>query len=185
MITTPQDSNSRKDVTVRNIQERDIDQVVEMHRLIGAPVNAETVRRWCKEDPYSRRLVAEVNGRAVGKVTLDTAYPPYSELVNLMVHPDFRRRGVANHLVQGCLEAAETSRCPITSLMTEPENTPAINLYSRNGFINCIPGGPGEREFTWMIYLPEDSVARRFKREHPTCRFTPPHGRTLFHERPL
>ena len=69
--------------------------------------------------------------------------------------------------------------------MTEPENTPAINLYNRNGFINCIPGGPGEREFTWMMRLPLDSVAGRFKREHPSCRFTPPQGRTLFHERPL
>jgi len=185
MITTPQGSNSRKDVMVRAIQERDIDQVVEMHRLIGAPVNAETVRNWCREDPYSQRLVAEVDGRAVGKVTLDTTYPPYSELVNLMVHPDHRRRGVANRLVQGCIGEAGSRGHPIILLMTEPENTPAINLYTRNGFINCIPGGPGEREFMWMICLPEDSVAERFEREHPSCRFTPPRGRTLFHERSL
>jgi ribosomal-protein-alanine N-acetyltransferase len=185
MTTTPQNSNPRKDVTVRAIQERDVDQVVEMHRLIGSPVDAETVRNWCREDPYSRRLVAEVDGRAVGKVTLDTAYQPYSELVNLMVHPDYRRRGVANRLVQGCIREARSRRHPIILLMTEPENTPAINLYARNGFINCIQGGPGEREFTWMMRLPEDSVAGRFKREHPSCRFTPPRGRTLFHERPL
>ena len=185
MTTTPQDSDPRKDVTVRAIQERDIDQVVEMHRLIGAPVNAETVRRWCMEDPYSQRLVAEVEGRTVGKVTLDTAYPPYSELVNLMVHPDYRRLGVANRLVQGCLGEARSRGHPIILLMTEPENTPAINLYAGNGFINCIPGGPGEREFTWMIRPPEDSVSGRFEQEHPSCRFTPPRGRTLFHESPL
>lgn len=185
MTTTPQNSNTRKDVTVRAIQERDVDQVVEMHRLIGSPVDAETVRNWCREDTYSRRLVAEVDGRAIGKVTLDTAYPPYSELVNLMVHPDYRRRGVANRLVQGCLEAARSRGHPIILLMTEPENTPAINLYARNGFINCLPGGPGEREFVWMMRLPEDSVAGRFEREHSSCRFTPPRGMTLFHERSL
>jgi len=185
MTTTPKDSDSLKDVTVRAIQERDIDQVVEMHRSVGAPVNAEAVRRWCREDPYSRRLVAEVDGRAVGKVTLDTAYPPYSELVNLMVHPDYRRRGVASRLVQGCIGEARSRGHPIILLMTEPENTPAINLYARNGFINCIPGGPGEREFTWMMRLPEDSVAGRFEREHPSCRFTPHRGRTLFHGRSL
>ena len=185
MIPTPKNSDSLKDVTVRAIQERDVDQVVEMHRLVGVPVDAEGVRSWCRENPYSQRLVAEMDGRAVGKVTLDTAYPPYSELVNLMVHPDHRRRGVANRLVQGCLEAAETRRCPITLLMTEPENTPAITLYAGNGFLTCIPGGPGEREYAWMIRLPEDSVAGRFEREHPSCLFTPPRGRTLFHERSL
>jgi len=185
MTTTPKDSDSLKDVTVRVIQERDIDQVVEMHRLIGALVNAETVRRWCREDPYSRRLVAEVDGRVVGKVTLDTAYPPYSELVNLMVHPDYRRRGVANRLVQGCIGEAGSRGHPIILLMTEPENTPAINLYARNGFINCIPGGPGEREFTWMMRLSEDSVAGGFLRDRPSSRFTPPRGRTRFHGRLL
>jgi len=162
-----------------------VDHVVEMHRLVGEPVGAERVRSWCRESPYSRRLVAEVDGRAVGKVTLDTAYPPYSELVNLMVHPGYRRRGVASRLVQGCIGEARSRGHPIILLMTEPENTPAINLYSRNGFINCIPGGPGEREFTWMIRLPEDSPAERFVREHPSSLFTPPRDRTRFHDRPL
>ena len=185
MTTTPKGSDPRKDATIRAIQERDVDNVIEMHRLVGAPVDAETVRSWCRESPYSRRLVAEMDGRAVGKVTLDTAYPPYSELVNLMVHPNYRRCGVANRLVRGCFEAAETRRCPITLLMTDPENTPAITLYARSGFLTCIPGGLGEREYAWMMHLPEDSVAGRFKREHPSCRFMPPRGRTLFHERPL
>ena len=185
MTDKSQDSDPQQDVTVRAIQERDVDQVVEMHSLVGAPVNAGAVRRWCREDPYSQRLVAEMDGMAIGKVTLDTAYPPYSELVNLMVHPDYRRRGVAKHLVQGCIGGARSRGHPIILLMTEPENTTAINLYARNGFINCIPGGPGERKFTWMIRLPEDSVAGGFLRDHPSSRFTPPQGRTRFHGRLL
>ena len=185
MANTPGRSDARRDIAIRAIQKGDVDHVVEMYSQVGVPMDAETVRGWCEESPYSRRLIAEIEGKAVGKVTLDTAYPPYSELVNLMVHPDYRRRGVASRLVQGCIGEAGSRGHPITLLMTEPENTPAINLYSRNGFINCIPGGLGEREFTWMIRLPEDSVAGRFKREHSSCRFTPPRGRTLFHERPL
>jgi len=35
-----------------------------------------------------------LDGRVVGKVTLDTAYPPYAELVNLLVHPEYRGRGI-------------------------------------------------------------------------------------------
>jgi GNAT superfamily N-acetyltransferase len=184
MTYTPGRSDSRS-IKIRTIREGDVDQVVEMQRLAGDPVGAERVRRWCRESPYSRRLVAEVDGRAVGKVTLDTAYPPYSELVNLMVHPDYRRRGVASRLVQGCLEAAETRRCPITLLMTEPENTPVINLYARNGFLTCVPGGPGEREHVWMMRLPDDSLAGRFNSERTSSLFTPPRGRTKFHDRPL
>jgi GNAT superfamily N-acetyltransferase len=184
MTYMPGRSDSRS-IKIRTIREGDVDQVVEMQRLAGDPVGAERVRRWCRESPYTRRLVAEVDGRVVGKVTLDTAYPPYSELVNLMVHPDYRRRGIASRLVQGCLEAAETRRCPMTLLMTEPGNTPAINLYTRNGFLTCVPGGPGEREHVWMMRLPEESLAGRFNSERTSSLFTPPRGRTKFHDRPL
>ena len=171
--------------TIRTIQERDVDQVVEMHSLVGTPIKTEIVRDWCRENPHSQRLIAEVDGRAVGKVTLDTAYPPYAELVNLMVHPDYRRRGVANHLVQGCLEDARSRGHPITLLMTEPGNTLAITLYTRNGFLTGIPGGEGERDFNWMIHLPKDSIAQRFIDDHPSSGFTLPLYRTPFHGRPL
>jgi GNAT superfamily N-acetyltransferase len=184
MVDKPGRSDSQN-IAIRTIREGDVGQIVEMYSQVGVHMDAQTVRRWCEESPYSQRLVADVDGRAVGKVTLDTAYPPYSELVNLMVHPDHRRRGVARRLVRGCLEAAEDRRCPMTLLMTEPGNTPAINLYTRNGFLTCVPGGPGEREHTWMMRLPDDSQAGRFNREHTSSTFTPPRGRTKFHDRPL
>jgi GNAT superfamily N-acetyltransferase len=184
MADTPGRSDPRN-IAIRTIREGDVDDVVGMYSRVGVPMDAQTVRSWCEESPYTRRLVAEADGRIVGKVTLDTAYPPYSELVNLMVHPDHRRRGVASRLVRGCLEAAESRRCPITLLMTEPGNTPAINLYTRNGFLTCVPGGPGEREHTWMIRLPDDMLAGRFDREHASSLFTPPRGRTILHDRSL
>jgi GNAT superfamily N-acetyltransferase len=184
MADTPGRSDPRN-IAIRTIREGDVDDVVEMYSRVGVPMDAQTVRSWCEESPYTRRLVAEADGRAVGKVTLDTAYPPYSELVNLMVHPDHRRRGVASRLVRGCLEAAEGRRCPMTLLMTEPGNTAAINLYARNGFLTSVPGGPGEREHTWMIRLPDDSLAGRFNGEHASSLFTPPRDRTKFQDRPL
>jgi hypothetical protein len=73
----------------------------------------------------------------------------------------------------------------MTLLMTEPGNTPAINLYTRNGFLTCVPGGPGEREHVWMMRLPEESLAGRFNSERTSSLFTPPRGRTKFHDRPL
>ena len=144
-----------------------------MHQITGSPVKRETVANWCNENPYSRRLIAELEGRAVGKVTLDTAYPPYAELVNLMVHPDYRRRGVANTLVQGCLEDACTRGHPYILLMTEHDNIPAISLYTSNGFLPCIPGSPAERAFTWMIHLPENSFTANINSKEDPVKYTP------------
>jgi ribosomal protein S18 acetylase RimI-like enzyme len=53
----------------------------------------------------------------------------------LLVHPEFRRLGVANHL----LDAAEahfldTLGCGSVSLVTSPENDAALQLYRSRGY---------------------------------------------------
>lgn len=174
----------KETVVVRRFAESDADDIIEMHRVLGWPISEEAVKGWSEESDYTLRLVAESVGRAVGKVTLDTAYPPYSELVNLMVHPEHRRRGVASRMVRECLRLVEARCCPITLLMTERDNAPAQGLYKRNGFAPCIMGA-GDEKHIWMIHLPEVSAVASFEREHPYAESSTSNGRKKFHDRPL
>lgn len=171
-------------IVVRRFGERDAGDIIEIHRVLGWSTSEKAVKGWSEESDYTLRLVAEAGGRAVGKVILDTAYPPYSELVNLMVHPEHRRLGVASRMVRECLRLAEARGCPFTLLMTERDNMPAQGLYKRHGFASCITGA-GDEKHIWMIRLPEGSAAASFEREHPYAESTTPEGRKKFHDRSL
>ena len=47
---------------------------------------------------YYREFVAEVDGIIAGRIGLEAYRPPFAELVDLSVLPDYRRRGLARLL---------------------------------------------------------------------------------------
>ena len=55
----------------QRVRIEDTESVHEMYNLTGWPTTIENVRRWAEPNQYTRRLVAEHEGKAVGKVTLD------------------------------------------------------------------------------------------------------------------
>jgi len=104
------------------------------------------LERICFSDPWSENsvaselknklalwLVAEENGDVAGYIGSQTCGEE-SDVMNVAVHPDFRRRGVAETLV-GCL-VAELKAMGSSSLTLEVRvsNLPAIALYEKMGF---------------------------------------------------
>jgi ribosomal protein S18 acetylase RimI-like enzyme len=89
--------------------------------------------------------IAERDGRIVGSVQLSTDMPPNqihrAEVTKLLVHPDFRRRGIARALMENLEGLAERlGRCLIT-LDTRTGDV-AEPLYASMGYITAgkIPG---------------------------------------------
>lgn len=72
---------------------------------------------------YENNLVAERDGKAVGRAVLDTPYPPYTELAGLLVHPKYRGQGVGTELVESCISLARHYNCSIMYVMTEKYGT--------------------------------------------------------------
>jgi ribosomal protein S18 acetylase RimI-like enzyme len=108
-------------------------------------------------------LVARCGGKIVGSVQLDYDTPPNqphrAEVRKLLVHPDFRRRGIAQ-LLMAELErrAAELGRTLLT--LDTRTGDKAEPLYSSLGYrtVGVIPGfcrdtkDPGRLDSTTIMY---------------------------------
>ena len=78
-------------------------------------------------------LVAEEDGRVAGYIGSQTVCEE-SDMMNVAVHPDFRRRGIGEALVKAVETElrARGSRC--LTLEVRTSNAPAIALYEKLGF---------------------------------------------------
>jgi len=57
-----------------------------------------------------------------------------AHILNLAVHPDFRRQGVATRLMEEILQASKGKNCSGFFLEVRGSNTEAIKFYERLGF---------------------------------------------------
>lgn len=88
------------------------------------------------ENSFSRCLTAkEANGRLVGYIIYWIAGPEF-HILNLAVHPDFRRRGVARTLLNRCIADAVAMDIEFVALEVRVSNTPARTLYESYGFVH-------------------------------------------------
>ena len=100
----------------------------------------------CFSDPWSEKsvaselnnklalwLVAEEENRVAGYIGSQTCGDE-SDVMNVAVHPDFRRRGIAEALVKDLVDQLKAigSRC--LTLEVRASNVPAIALYEKMGF---------------------------------------------------
>lgn len=104
------------------------------------------LERLCFRDPWSENsiaselnnqlalwLVAEENGRVAGYIGSQTV-PDESDVMNVAVHPDFRRRGIAQALVMALCDALKKQGSVSLTLEVRASNEPAKALYEKLGF---------------------------------------------------
>ncbi len=106
---------------------------------------AELEKR-CFLDPWDERsiasevsnklslwLVAEMEGTAVGYIGSQTVLGE-SDMMNVGVHPEVRRQGIAEALVNALVEALREQGSHCLSLEVRVSNEPARKLYEKLGF---------------------------------------------------
>ena len=91
-------------------------------------------------DVRETRLVAEIEGKVVGRAIIDALYPPFGELVNMHVIPAFRGRGAGGALVDQCVHCMAQMGFMAVFLQTHVGYTPALRLYARKGFLLAARG---------------------------------------------
>ena len=82
---------------------------------------------------FSRMLVVENNGQVAGYLCC-WCVAGEVHILNVAVHPSYRRRGIARRLMEEILLEARRERMRTASLEVRKGNLPAISLYHHLGF---------------------------------------------------
>jgi ribosomal protein S18 acetylase RimI-like enzyme len=112
-------------------------------------------------------LVACVDGLVVSRAVLEAVYPPYCELVNMGVRPDYRRRGVGTALVLEAQRRARATGFKYMALQTERDNERAYRFYESLGFLPAAEG-----EMRRMVALLDAPIVNLFRLRHAGWEFT-------------
>ena len=104
------------------------------------------LEKLCFSDPWSEKsiateldcrlscwLVALEADQVIGYVGSQTVIDE-SDMMNIAVHPDHRRRGVAEALVERLSDALRLRGSKALTLEVRVSNEPAIRLYEKLGF---------------------------------------------------
>ena len=86
------------------------------------------------ESPGGLFLVCHANSQPVGFVAARQAVDE-AEILNIAVHRDFRRQGVASALLLAALDQLRRSAINRVFLELRESNLPARALYERHGFV--------------------------------------------------
>lgn len=119
---------------IRRMSFDDIEQVVAIDLLSFAlPWPERSFRYEVIENPVARCWVAETYGRVVGMLVLwllmDEAH-----IATLATHPDFRRQGIAERILEEALQAAQIEGVRRAFLEVRSSNVAARKMYKKHGF---------------------------------------------------
>ena len=87
-------------------------------------------------NPLSLWLVAVEEDAVVGYVGSQTVMGE-TDMMNVAVHPDHRRRGIARSLIDGLVQALKDRESHSLTLEVRASNAPAIALYESLGFLEA------------------------------------------------
>jgi [ribosomal protein S18]-alanine N-acetyltransferase len=120
-------------VRFRPMEEADLPQVLEIERGFSAPWSREMFIQELHQIDIAANRVAVVGSNVLGYV-LWWYVADEIHIVNVAVHVDFRRRGIARRLLAAAFEAASERDMHIATLEVRARNQPAQALYEALGF---------------------------------------------------
>ena len=100
----------------------------------------------CFSDPWSEKSVASelnnplslwlvaMDGDRVAGYIGSQSVEGEADMMNVAVHPDYRRKGIARRLVEGLVAALREKGVYSLALEVRASNVPAISLYEGLGF---------------------------------------------------
>ncbi len=111
-----------------------VSQVAELEKLCFSQPWSENSVAGELTNPLSLWLVAVEDGAVIGYVGSQTVMDE-SDMMNIAVHPDHRRKGVAQALVAALIEGLRQRGSSCLTLEVRGSNESARALYDRLGFL--------------------------------------------------
>lgn len=121
-------------IEIRTMEPQDVPQIAELEKVCFSDPWSEKSIISELDNPLSCWLVAVSGEQVVGYVGSQTVLDG-SDMMNIAVSPDFRRKGFAESLIEALISFLRErgSRCLI--LEVRASNVPAIALYEKLGFL--------------------------------------------------
>lgn len=127
---------NKNDLVVRDFSETDLLRISEIESLsINPPWSYKAICDF-SECQTSRILVADFSGTIAGYITYSVVLDEV-QIANVAVHPDFRRCGIGEKLLTKLYNNSKESNMCLITLEVRQSNTPAINLYTKCGYLEC------------------------------------------------
>lgn len=120
-------------VYIREMYPDDIPEIVSIERLSFSTPWSETSFRSEIYSRYSVTRVAELNGVIAGYICVRHVADE-CHLLDLAVHPDYRRRGIARALLDDVIQELRIEGCRFFYLEVRSSNYAARKLYEKFGF---------------------------------------------------
>lgn len=131
------DADSAPNITLRRLGPADADRLVAASDLFDHSVTEAGAREFLAKPGHHLLLAEEEQGRAVGFVSgVETTHPDKGTemfLYELAVAEDWRRRGVASHLINALAEIARELGCYGMWTGTDHDNEAALGAYRSTG----------------------------------------------------
>ena len=115
------------------MNESHVKQVAELEKICFSDPWSENSVASELNNPLSVWLVAEENGIVCGYVGSQTVLDE-TDMMNIAVHPDCRRKGIAAALIAELVRLLKERGSRILRLEVRESNAPAISLYETMGF---------------------------------------------------
>ena len=119
---------------ITDMKPQHVAQVAELEKIcFGTEAWSEKSVASELDNPLSFWLVADDNGRVAGYVGSQTVMDE-TDMMNVAVHPDYRKQGIATTLIVGLVEELRKKGSHCLTLEVRASNENAISLYRKLDF---------------------------------------------------
>lgn len=120
-------------MTIEKMNAGQVAQIADLEKICFSDPWSENSIASELENKLAHWLVAQEGEMVAGYIGSQTVLGE-TDMMNVAVHPDFRRRGIAEALVKRLVEDLKAMESHCLTLEVRATNAPAIALYEKLGF---------------------------------------------------
>jgi len=127
-------------LTIRMATLKDLPHILELEKKSGQPPNEDLGVLFRLDNPNEKYkfFVAEEDSNIVGYSRIHLyRWNNSAFIISLLVDAKHRRKAIGTRLLKAMEDFARKSKARVLMFDTSPDNTPALQLYFKNGFKIC------------------------------------------------